>query len=270
MLRAARGLAPSSKRRPLAGAAGQRENVAVELWLDANGANLSARSLEHSRRDGRDGCILEQACARAGVVPLENLQLLGFGGIRYANLHQEAIELRLGQRIGAFEVDGVLRRKHGEPTGQRTSCAVTRDLALFHALEQRGLGARRHAVDFVDEKQVSEHGTGVKGERVGTGTKNRGAEDVGGHQVGSGLHALKAEPEQTAERLHHQRLGDAGNALKQRVALAQDGNQHLFDGLRLPGDHAAQFSARVGDELTCCLKSRLLPHYLCFLSVPRS
>ena len=153
-------------------------------------------------------------------------------GIGHANLHQEAIELRLGQRIGAFEVDRVLRGEDGEPAGQRPARAIDRHLALFHALEQRGLGARRHAVDLVHQQQVGKHRSGVEGEGVRAGAKNRGAENVGGHQVRRGLHALKAEAEQPAERFHHQRLGDARHALEQRVALAQHGDQHLFDRLR--------------------------------------
>ena len=84
-------------------------------------------------------------------------------------------------------------------------------------------------------------GPGVESEGVGAGTQDGGAEDVGGHQVGSGLHALEAEAEQAAERLDHQGLGDAWNALEQRVPLAENGDQHFFDDLRLAGDDAAQF-----------------------------
>ena len=154
--------------------------------------------------------------------------------------------------------------KYGEPAGQRTTCAVARDLTLFHALEQRGLGARRHAVDFVHQQQVSEHGSRVEGEGVGAGPQNGGAEDVGRHEVGSGLHALKAEAKQTTERFHHQRLGNARYTFKQRVALAQDGDQHFFDGLRLPGDHAAQLGARVRNELAGCLESWAVARYSVF------
>ena len=97
----------------------------------------------------------------------------------------------------------------------------------------------------------------MEGEGVGAGAQDRGAENVGGHQVGRGLHALKAEAEQAAQRLDHQGLGDAWNALEQRMPLAENGDQHFFDRLRLAGDHAAQFGARVGDELAGCAK--LLP-----------
>ena len=156
MLSAARGLAPSSSVGHSRVRRASRQNVSVELRLDADCADFGARGFQHSRGNWRDGGIVEQTCAAAGVVPLQNLQLFSFGRICDANLHQKAIELRLGQRIRALEVDRVLRRKHGEPGGQRSACSVARHLALFHALEQRGLGARRHAVDFVHQQQVSE------------------------------------------------------------------------------------------------------------------
>ena len=97
-------------------------------------------------------------------MPLENLQLLLLGGIGHANLQQKSVQLRLGQRISAFEVHRVLRGEDGEPGGQRAAHAVGGHLALFHAFQQRGLGARRHAVDLVHQQQVGEHRPGVEGE----------------------------------------------------------------------------------------------------------
>ena len=105
-------------------------------------------------------------------------------GISDANLQQKAVQLRLGQRIGAFEVHRILGGKDGEPGGQRAADAVAGDLALFHAFEQRGLGARRHAVDLVHEQQVGEDGAGMEGEGVGAGAQDGGAQNVGRHQVG--------------------------------------------------------------------------------------
>ena len=92
-------------------------------------------------------------------------------------------------------------------------------------------------------------GPAWKAKSSGTGAQNRGAENVGRHQVGRSLHALKAEAEQTAQSLDDQRLGDAGNAFEQRVALAEYGDQDLFDHLILAGDDAAQLGARVSDQL---------------------
>ena len=77
---------------------------------------------------------------------------------------------------------------------------------------------------------------------VGAGAQDGGAENVGGHQVRRGLHALEAEAEQPAEGLDDERLGDAGHAFKQRVALAEHGDQDFFDGLCLAGNHAAELA----------------------------
>ena len=131
--------------------------------------------------------------------------------------------------------------------GNGRADAVGGDLALFHAFEQRGLGAGRHAVDLVDQEQVGEDGAGVEGEGVRAGAEDGGAENVGGHQVGRGLHALEAEAEQAAEGFDDERLGDARYAFEQSVALAEHGDQDFFDDLRLAGDDAAQLLAGVGD-----------------------
>ena len=70
---------------------------------------------------------------------------------------QEPIALRLGQRIGALHLDRVLRRQHKERAGQRIGGAVDRHLALFHALQQSGLGFRRRPVDLVRDDDVGEN-----------------------------------------------------------------------------------------------------------------
>ncbi len=64
-------------------------------------------------------------------------------GVADAQAHQEAIELRFGQRIGAVVFDRILGGDHHEGTRQRVGAAVDGDLALVHGFEQRGLGFRR-------------------------------------------------------------------------------------------------------------------------------
>ena len=88
----------------------------------------------------------------------------------------------------------------------------------------------------------------MEAETVGAGAQDRGAQNVGRHQVGRGLHALKAEAQQTAQGFHDQRLGDARHPLQQRMALAEHGHQNFLDGLALAGDHPAQLVACVRDE----------------------
>ena len=51
--------------------------------------------------------------------PAQNRLLDPFLGIAHNDLHQEAVELGLGQRIGALELDRVLRREDGEPAWER-------------------------------------------------------------------------------------------------------------------------------------------------------
>ena len=84
--------------------------------------------------------------------------------------------------------------------------------------------------------------------------QNCGAEDVCGHQVRRGLDAMEAQAEQAAKGLDDQRLGDARDAFKQGMALAKDGDEHLFDGPFLAGNHAAKLFARMGDQLVGCTK----------------
>ena len=72
---------------------------------------------------------------------------------------QEAVELRLGQRVRALVLDRVGRGQHVERLGERERRALDGDLALLHRLEQRGLGLRRGPVDLVYEaprQQVAE------------------------------------------------------------------------------------------------------------------
>ena len=52
-------------------------------------------------------------------------------------MHQEAIELRFRQRIGAFLLDRVFSGKNHEQIWHLVGLAGDRDLALFHRLEQR-------------------------------------------------------------------------------------------------------------------------------------
>ena len=165
------------------------------------------------------------------MVPLQNLQFLPVAGVAHANLQQKAVQLRFGQGVCTLEIDRVLRGEDGEPGGQRSARTVGRDLAFFHALQQRGLCARRHAVNLVDQQQVGEDRTSVEGKILRAGSQNRGAKNVGGHQVGRGLDALEAETEQPAQGFHDQRLGGARHAFQQRMALAENGDQNFLDHL---------------------------------------
>ena len=72
-----------------------------------------------------------------------------------AQLQQEAVDLRLGQRVGALLLDRVLRGQHQERVRQRERLAADGHLALLHRLEQRALHLGRRAVDLVGQDDVA-------------------------------------------------------------------------------------------------------------------
>ena len=74
------------------------------------------------------------------------------------DVEHEPVELRLGERVGAFLFDRVLGGEHEERLVQRVGRVAGRDPLLLHGLEQGGLGLRRRPVDFVGQEQVAEDG----------------------------------------------------------------------------------------------------------------
>ena len=59
-----------------------------------------------------------------------------------------------------------------------------------------------------------------------------------GHEVGRELDPLEAAAEHVARGLDGHRLGEAGNALQQDVAVGQERDEHALEHLLLPDDHA--------------------------------
>ena len=76
--------------------------------------------------------------------------------LRVIHLHEEneAVLLRLGQRISPFLLDGVLRGEHEERLLELQRVAADGDGVLLHRLEQRRLRLRRGAVDFVRQDHL--------------------------------------------------------------------------------------------------------------------
>ena len=104
----------------------------------------------------------------------------GYDGLDFDH---EAIELRLGERIGSFVFDRVLRRAEQKWLRQRIGDAVDRNARLFHRFEQRRLRFGRRAVHFVGEHDVGHDRTGARRELRRLRIEDRRADDVGGHQV---------------------------------------------------------------------------------------
>ena len=99
--------------------------------------------------------------------------------------------------------------------------ARDRDVLFLHRLQQRGLGARAGAVDFVGHEQLSKHRTGDEAEGALAGTalvEHLGAQNIRRHQVRRELDALGIQTKRDAERLDQLGLGQPGYADQKRVA----------------------------------------------------
>ena len=146
---------------------------------------------------------------------------------------QEAVELRLGQLVGARLLDRVLRRDDQERAAHVVRDAVDGDARLLHDLEQRRLRLGRRAVDLVGEHDRGEDRAAVELEPVRRLVVDRDARDVGRQQVGRELDALARALHGGGERLREARLARAGGVLEQHVALGEHRGQHEADDLAL-------------------------------------
>ena len=135
---------------------------------------------------------------------------------------QEAVELGLGQRVGALVLHRVGGRQHVERARQPVGLALDGHLALLHRLEQRGLGLGRRAVDLVGQQQPGEDRPRPEVELGAPLVVDVGPGQVGRQQVRGELRAGEVQAERPRERARRQRLAQAREVLEQDVALGED------------------------------------------------
>ena len=82
---------------------------------------------------------------------LHDQRLFGGRRVAHAQVEHKPVELRLGQRVGALLLNGVLRSQHKEGIGQSVRSASYRHAALLHSLEQGALRLGGRTVDLVGE-----------------------------------------------------------------------------------------------------------------------
>ena len=178
-----------------------------------------------------------------------DLDLLIFREVVHDDVEHEPVELRLGQRIRALELDRVLRREDEERLLELVRLALHRHAMLLHRLEQRRLRLRRRAVDLVGEHDVREDRPGrehhVPAARLRIVLDDVGARDVARHQVRRELDARELEVEHLRDRVDQQRLRQARHADDQAVAAGEQRQQHELDHVLLADDELVQ----LGDDL---------------------
>ena len=209
----------------------------------------------HQRKKAPQLRLADQALGRPRLAPPTRAQDL-FEHLHPRLLHgqfeQEPVHLCLGQRVGALQVHGVLRREHEERLSQRPGLTAHRHPPFLHRLEHRRLGLGRGAVDLVGQQNVGEDRAGLKlhpPRPVGRLLQDRGAQDVAGHQVRGELHPAEAQRHQLPQRLDQHRLAYARHALQQDVPAAQHPRQHQAVQLRLPQQHRVQVRQQLVAQL---------------------
>src|SRR3954447_11098027 len=175
---------------------------------------------------------------------LDHRDLVAVVGGADHELEHEAVDLRLGERVGALGLDRVLRREDEERQRHMVRVVADRDLALLHHLEQRRLHLGGRAVDLVGEQEVAEHRAELGVEAAGVLAVDPCADEVGGHQVGRELEALERPAERIRERLDGQRLGEARDALEQHVPTGQQRHEQPLEHRLLTHDHALDLEHR--------------------------
>lgn len=168
-----------------------RAGAEADVGVLARGPHDGSNELRHLRGDGHLVRPCHQPLELAGpahrlqsadgVRELLALDQARFGirvGVAQRKADEEAVELRLWQRVSARHVDGVLRSQHGERCWQRQGLPVQRDLPLLHAFEQGRLGARVGTIDLVSQHDVGKDGAGAQREAAVLGVVDRPAHDV--------------------------------------------------------------------------------------------
>ncbi len=218
-------------------------------------------------RDLRPGQNLAYLQVHVGRRGLGDLQFLVRLGVADADVEHEAVELRLGQRIGALLLDGVLRGQHEERPRQIVGSAADRHLQFLHRLQQGGLRLGRRAVDLVGQQDVGEHRPLDEAELPRAGgavlLDDLAAGDVRRHQVRRELDAIELQVDGLRDGADHQRLGQARHADHQAVAAREQGREQIIDDVLLPDDDAGdlllEFLARfaeAGDRLQVASPTR--------------
>src|SRR5207302_3328342 len=168
--------------------------------------------------------------------PLDDDELVHLAGIPDEDLHHEAVDLRLGERVHALGLDRVLRRHDEERVRDLVGLAADRDLALLHHLEERALHLRGRAVDLVCEEQVREDRAERRLEIARALVVDAGADEVSRNEVGRELDPLEVTADRLGDRLDAERLRQARHAFHEEMPSGQERDEDPLEEMVLPDD----------------------------------
>ena len=151
--------------------------------------------------------------------------------------HDETIELRLRQPVGAGLLDRILCSDHHERHGDRVSHAIRGDLPFFHHLEERSLGLRARPVNFVSEHDIGEDRPFVKLERTASLVVDTYAGDVAREQVRRELHTVAGAAHALRDGAGERGLAGARHVFEQQVPLTEQRRERKPDDVLLAEQH---------------------------------
>jgi hypothetical protein len=162
-------------------------------------------------------------------------------GVADLDMHQEAVELRLRQGIGALLLDRILGRHHHEQRGQGMGFVADGDNPLLHRLQQRRLHFGRRAVDLVGQHQVGEDRAGLELERPlpALGEIDFRPGDVGRQKIGRELDAREVGLQVMSQAFDRPRLRQTRQPLDQQIAVGEQAEDQPVDHRLLADDAAA-------------------------------
>ena len=172
----------------------------------------------------------------------QNQPLAGSVGITDAHPHEEAVELRFGQRIGAVVFLRILGRNHllsGSVSGMVRP--PDQDLAFVHGLEQRRLCLGSAAVDLVRQQEIGEDGSGLELEFLGVRIVDGSApSDVARQHVAGELQAMKVTVDAPRQRLRERSLAHAGDIFDKKVTAGEQAHQGEPDSFGLAPENQVE------------------------------
>src|SRR6185295_7510067 len=148
--------------------------------------------------------------------------------------------------VRCFQLERIQRGKHDKRLIQLVGLAPDSHRLLLHCLEQGGLSLRCCPVDFVSEDHVRKDWTWLKVEVLlarFTLPYHVGAENVGGHQIGSELDSRGLQMQGVAQRLHKLRFAQSRNTFENDVASREDCHEDIVDDAAVTDDDLGDLSA---------------------------
>jgi hypothetical protein len=113
--------------------------------------------------------------------------------IAHRDLEEESIELHLGKRIRARNVEGVLRPKHKKELVEGSRDIVHCDLFLCHALKECSLNLRSGSIDLVSENYMREYRPMHEMKLSRFRIKDVYTQNISGEHIGSKLNTPKGK-----------------------------------------------------------------------------